>query len=200
MTKPRLALGLAVLACTLAGSSAAALAVEFRDTVSPDMITAKQSSTTPVQTFTIGTNLLIECSEFEGVSPSTTSPTSSLPLDSLVYSSCKGKVLGVTISKVAVTTHNCSFLVMTGSTLENGTVDIKECPEAEPIEVKAAGCTVTITNQTGLSAIAFTNSSGTVLAKASVTPITQTNTCGITGKVTYKGEFKAKGSGEVSVS
>jgi hypothetical protein len=113
-----------------------------------------------------------------------------------------GNCVWVNGSVVGWATNGCKYRFNAGPGSElKGTVDITGCEK--PMTLSAAGCTITIPNQSGLGPVTYKNVAGspkTVTAIAGLTSITYTRSgvcgsgsAGTYSNGTYSGEWTVKG-------
>ena len=203
MTKFRITMGLSLVLMTFAVSATTAMAaveahqlksgVESKGEVQKEKLLGST-----LQVFTIGSGanaLTVECAQFEAQG-SQKFPTTQIVEGELKFTQCKGKAEGVAVAKIEVTTHECKFNFHPPTTIAKGGKGVAkpavsvECGK-EPIQVKltSLACEVLIGSNANLSEITYTNLAPNlgVSGVANVTGIKQTNTCGLSGEVTYKG-------------
>ncbi len=113
-----------------------------------------------------------------------------------------GNCVWVNGTVVGWATNGCKYRFHAGPGSElKGTVDITGCEK--PMTMSAAGCTITIPNQSGLGPVTYKNVTGspkTVTAVAALTSITYTRSgvcgsgsAGTYSNGTYSGEWTVKG-------
>jgi hypothetical protein len=115
------------------------------------------------------------------------------------------------LGTATITTHKCEYRFNAGATTgagkSTGTVDIVNCPAAEPIEVNVSGlCLIKISNQTGISTVdysttATTPSTVTAVVNANKTIVTSSSgLCGTEGTVgDYTGDVTFEGTTSAGV-
>ena len=193
MQKLRFLLGVTVLACVTASPTVSALAVEMRDTVTPD--TGSIAGTSAEQIFIVGGTVSFECTTLSGSFGSTSFPTSTIRITTPQYSGCKAKVAGVTVTKAVVKNTACDYILSVF-----GSVTVA-CKGANTIEATASTCIVKVGSQGPLMALTYSNVATGIQVVANVTGISAPNKCDATPTATYKGTAVIKGAtGTLSVS
>ncbi|HEU5105509.1 MAG TPA: hypothetical protein VFU11_06680 [Solirubrobacterales bacterium] len=190
MTRKFKSIGLALVAifAMSALSASAASAAEFHSTSAGSTKISASQTTTHVFTSTAGE---VTCEKATFTGNQTTATAASIEVTP-VYSGCHIIIFGSTIS--ATVAHNeCKYKLYS-----NGTADII-CPAGKAITVTGAGCKITVTPQTGLKSVSYTNSGTGISIAANLSGIHYHHegfTCGTgTGtNGTYKGNTLASGT------
>jgi hypothetical protein len=191
MSRVKIAIAFAIAASTLAAASNAASAAEFRafNKAGTEIKGAVAGELTGIaeQRMTIGTSLVLTCTELKAKAKETVPSTS--VSGAPVYSGCKSKVSGVT-SSATITNEGCTL-----SLFVVGTASVN-CAKGDSIVIAIGKiCTIKIGSQEGLEKVTYSplgSKASAIIGKGDITRITQENSCGVTGEVVYLNESSVK--------
>jgi hypothetical protein len=125
--------------------------------------TTLERSSNAVQLFNVPGTGSFECHEVLAAATVSGTKAASVTTNksSLVYrNSATEAECPASLGKAKVTTHECSYQFVagtsTGTGTSSGTVNIVNCPSTAPIEVNVSGlCLIKISNQTGIGPITY---------------------------------------------